>query len=97
MANKTFGMNPIDVKRDGGQLQTNAGDLLNEINLLVKHNSELKKIWKGGASESYFAKWDEKKQSVSKLQNWLQGFANATVKSADDVIKTDGDVSSSMR
>lgn len=97
MANKTYGMNPDEVKREGAQLQNNANDFLNELNKLVKYNGQLEQIWKGSGSETYFSKWNEKKESISKLQNWLRGFADATVKSATMAQQTDSDVSGSMR
>ncbi len=97
MADKTYGMNPDDVKREGQQLQNNANDFLNELNKLVKYNDQLEQIWKGNGSESYFTKWNEKKESITKLQNWLRGFADATVNTATLAQQTDSDVSSSMR
>lgn len=97
MANKTYGMNPSDVKREGSQLQNNASDLLNELNKLVKYNDQLEQVWKGSGSVTYFTKWNEKKESITKLQNWLRGFADATVKTAQMAQQTDSDVSGSMR
>ena len=97
MAQKTYGMNSDEVKRDGGKLQNNARDFFTEINNLEKHNSSLKQIWKGTGSESYFTKWEEKKESIKKLQTWLNGFADATVKSAQLAAKTDSDVSGYMK
>ena len=32
-----------------------------------------------------------------RLQKWLEGFANATVKTANDAAKTDSDVAGMMR
>ena len=93
MADKTYRMNPDDVKREGQQLQNNANDLLSELKKLVKYNSQLEQIWKGSGSESYFTKWNEKKESITKLQDWLKGFADATVKSAIRAQQTDSDVS----
>lgn len=97
MANKTYGMNPDDVKREGQQLQNNANDFLNELNKLIKYNDQLEQIWKGNGSESYFTKWNEKKESITKLQNWLRGFADATVNTATLAQQTDSDVSGIMR
>lgn len=97
MADKTYRMNPDDVKREGQQLQNNANDFLSELNKLEKYNSQLEQIWKGSGSESYFTKWNEKKESIKRLQDWLKGFADATVKSAMKAQQTDSDVSGMIR
>ena len=97
MSQKGYAMNPAEVKTEGTKLQENAQSILNEINRLVKYNDQLKQIWKGTGSETYFAKWDEKKQSINKLQNWLEEFANATVNSAKMAQETDSNVSSRMK
>lgn len=97
MSQKAYGMNPNEVKNDGQKLQTNAEIFLDELKKLVNYNSQLEQIWKGSGAESYFAKWEEKKQSITKLQNWLKKFADATVKSANKAIEIDGNVSGNIR
>lgn len=97
MSQKTYGMNSDEVKREGGILQDNASAFLTEINNLENYNSSLKQIWKGTGSESYFTKWEEKKESIKKLQSWLSGFADATVKVGLMAERTDSDVSGRMR
>ena len=44
MANKTFGMNPEEVKIEGQQIQNNAQEFLNELNKLVKYNDQLQQV-----------------------------------------------------
>ncbi len=97
MSQKTYGMNPEEVKSEGNQLVRNAGDFSSELTKLIKFNNSLEEIWKGSGSESYFSKWNEKKESITKLQKWLEGFANATVKTANDAAKTDSDVAGMMK
>ena len=97
MSQKTYGMNSDQVRSEGRKLQNNASDVLTEINNLEKYNNSLKQIWKGAGSQSYFTKWEEKKESIKRLQNWLNGFADATVKSAELAARTDSEVSGSMR
>ncbi len=97
MSQKTYGMNPGEVRSEGKKLQDNAGSFATELQKLVRYNSALEQIWKGSGSETYFTKWNEKKMSIEKLQKWLSGFANATVSSAEQAQRTDTDVSGMMK
>ncbi len=97
MADKTFGMNPEEVRREGQGIQDNANQFLSELNKLVKYNDQLAQIWKGSGSETYFEKWNEKKESISKLQKWLAGYGEATVKSAGQVQQADSDISGMIK
>ena len=93
MSNKTFGMNPEEVKREGQQIQNNAQEFLNELNKLVKYNDELSQIWKGSSSDAYFSKWNEKRENIKRLQAWLKGFGEATEKSGQLGQQADSDIS----
>ncbi len=97
MSQKTYGMNPEEVKHEGDKLVRNAGEFSGELAKLVKFNNSLEEIWKGSGSEAYFTKWNEKKESINKLQKWLESFANATVETAKDAIEIDGDVAGMIK
>lgn len=97
MSQKAYGMNSNDVKRDGELLLNNAREFLNELKSLEKYNSDLKSIWSGSGSESYFQKWEEKKVSISELQKWLESYGEKVVDVANKSAQTDQEVSNFIR
>lgn len=92
-----YGMNPVEVKQNGVKLQGNVASLSNEISKLTKQNEDLREVWKGSAAETYFRMWDNKKNSLKALQEWLNKFADATVKAGELATQTDQSLSGDIR
>ena len=89
MAERNYGMNPEVVKSQGQKLQSNAENFAMQLERLTKYNDQLEQIWKGQTASAYFAKWQEKRESIKRLSNWLKDYANATVSAANYAMEAD--------